>query len=110
MTKEYIEREAAIEAVQNHFDDGGFDGYTEGQLMMTRICAIPASDVVEVVRCADCKYSIMHQFPFSYEKVLACHDPHGVMIRSVQPTHFCAYGERKEGEAETKLKEGHEDV
>lgn len=47
---DYISREAARHAIQNHFDDGGFNGYTEGQLMMTRINAIPAADVVEMKR------------------------------------------------------------
>lgn len=45
---DYISREAAQDSVQKHFDDGGFDGYTDGQLMMTRIRDIPAADVVEV--------------------------------------------------------------
>ena len=61
MVGDYISREAAIKAVQNHFDDGGFDEYAEGQLMMTRICAIPAANVVEVRhgrwingRCSEC--------------------------------------------------------
>lgn len=65
---DFISREAAQNAVQKHFDDGGFDGYTDGQLMMTRICDIPASDVAPVRQgrwyldngcafCSECKNS-----------------------------------------------------
>ena len=61
------------------------------------IVEAPAADVVAVVRCLECKHSIMHKFPYNYEKVLACNDPHGVTIRAVKPMHFCSYGERKDG-------------
>lgn len=70
-----------------------WDGHTEADA--TRLLSLP--DVVAVVRCRDCKHSIMHKFPYNYEKVLACNDPHGVTIRAVKPMHFCSYGERKDG-------------
>lgn len=84
MVGDYISREAAIKAVQNHFDDGGFDGYAEGQLMMTRICAIPAADVVEVVRCGDCIRKDI------------CRTSN-VWAVSPDDNWFCADGERKDG-------------
>lgn len=89
---EYIEREAAIETFEQAFDNNW-----EVSGTLDRIRAIPAADVVEVVRCRECKHSIMHKFPYNYEKVLACNDPHGVTIRAVKPMHFCSYGERKDG-------------
>lgn len=72
---------------------------------MQEIIDAPAADVVEVVRCRECKHSIMHKFPYNYEKVLACNDPHGVTIRAVKPMHFCSYGERKDGGQEPPKEE-----
>ena len=65
---------------------------------MDRIKAIPAADVVEVVRCKNCKHSLGYKFPYNYERVLACNDPHGMTIKAVNPMHFCSYGERKGGQ------------
>ena len=47
MAKEYIEREDAKRAIQRALNDG--TGYGEA------LNALPAADVVEVVRCKDCK-------------------------------------------------------
>ena len=53
-----------------------------------RVSAIPAADVVPVVRCKDCKH----------------YDIGGSCIicgfQSRKPDDFCSYGERKEGGAE----------
>lgn len=65
----------------------------------TKIILEDASDcdVVEVVRCRECKHSLGYKFPYNYERVLACNDPRGMTIKAVSPMHFCSYGERKEG-------------
>lgn len=47
----------------------------------------PAADVVEVVRCKDCKH-----FRFS-DMYGECSQAH---IRLVKPDGFCSYGERKD--------------
>lgn len=53
----------------------------------------PAADVVEVVRCKDCKYGdtgtdeIGRQF---YKCI-------GIHYGGVSPTDYCSYGERKDG-------------
>lgn len=88
---EYISREAAL------IEIGDADDTMDAE---RRVWAIPAADVVEVVRCGECKHSIMHKFQYNYEKVLACNDPHGVTIRAVKPMHFCSYGKRKDGDGE----------
>ena len=46
--KEYIEREAAINAV--------FEAYADGRSAYIALEAIPAADVVPVVRCGECAY------------------------------------------------------
>lgn len=82
--------------------------YAEDAITMKGVAILnnfPAADVVEVVRCRECKHSIMHKFPYNYEKVLACNDPHGVTIRAVKPMHFCSYGERKDGGQEPPKEE-----
>lgn len=51
-----------------------------------------------VVLCSECEHRLMHKFPYNYEKVLTCNDPHCATIRAVNPMHFCSYGKHKEGE------------
>ena len=47
----------------------------------------PTVDAVEVVRCLDCKWAYRDPYSGCYY----CHE------RQVQSTHFCSYGERKDG-------------
>lgn len=44
----HISLKAAKNAVQKHFDNGGFNGYVDAQKMLGMIYAIPIADVVEV--------------------------------------------------------------
>lgn len=37
---EYIKKEDVMQAVQDHFDQGGFGSYQDGQDMMRRITAL----------------------------------------------------------------------
>lgn len=46
--KAYIARVEAFGVVQDHFQQGGFKSYKDGQKCMDRIKDIPAADVVEV--------------------------------------------------------------
>lgn len=48
IARAYILRGEAYSALQEHFTEGGFKDYTDGQKCMDRIKAIPAADVVEV--------------------------------------------------------------
>ena len=45
----------------------------------------------ELVRCKDCKFALVED-----PQKLAC--TKSVNWRAVEPTHFCSYGERREGE------------
>ena len=49
MAKEYIEREAAFNAIVNNYD-------TDAQLR--DLDSIPAADVRPVVRCKDCRFCV----------------------------------------------------
>ena len=72
---DYISRQAAIEAV------------AWWKISPIVLSPIPAADVVEVVRCKDCKY----------------YEPNGVCANinflSVNPNDFCSYAERTEAGA-----------
>lgn len=50
----------------------------------------PSADVVEVVRCKDCKYNAFKQ----PNDTIHCHRDFVCVFR--KPTDFCSYGERKE--------------
>lgn len=81
---DYIDREAAIKAVN-----------WQSAITMTRaamtyaIKSIPAADVVEVVRCRDCKH---------YDRDECYHPRHEKHLQSIfqSPDDFCSYGERRE--------------
>ena len=85
--KEYIEREAAIEAAKKshlYFD------------IKPIINSIPAADVRPVVSCCDCKHFQVNVSPSGYL-------PQGVpewecryWCRPTDPTDFCSYGEKRE--------------
>lgn len=98
MPKEYIEREAILDAIaEGH---GKRNDTQEGTAIEIwgEIKKIPAADVVEVVRCKDCKHLTVHnsQTLYAYcEKTKYRFEPFQTDTR----THFCSYGERKdEGE------------
>ena len=86
---EYIEKQAAIDAINC---DITITGRQNAELVAAtigtfadRIKAIPAADVVQVVRCKDCLF-------FTTEK--SCCRPEGLI--KAREDAFCSYGERKE--------------
>lgn len=52
---DYIKREDAIEIIARHDETNGTVKVFSGRLVNGLLSAIPAADVVEVVRCKDCK-------------------------------------------------------
>ena len=79
---DYIKREDAINMVRNTFA-----GMTTDTLEL-RINDIPSADVVQVIRCKDCKYSRNDElWHMRWCKGL-----------TVKDEHFCADGERKNNE------------
>ena len=114
MAKEYIEREALKEDLKESYDRlrAIYDSLTydedkqicAGQLTtfteaILRVKDAPAADVVEVVRCKDCKYSGMYCFGTSKEETLACleteEDGFIRFATSVKADDYCSRGERK---------------
>ena len=86
MAKEYIEREAAIEAIMSDPPDAHYPSW-----YIDRIKTLSAADVAPVVRCEDCLYST--------ERYGHLECIHGVSYRNTwnKPDFFCPYGDRKEG-------------
>lgn len=82
---EYIEREAVVKLREEFWKDR----CDYMAVRVTNIMNIPAADVVEVVRCKDCKHLM---FSDMYGE---CSQAHMGIVR---PDDFCSYGERKDGE------------
>ena len=90
MTKEYIEREAVIKTILRqppvpHYPEWYYRDVKE----------IPAADVVEVVRCKDCKHAKMH-IDIIGDPHLFCCNGRSIYRIKVDLDDFCSYGERKE--------------
>ena len=86
---DYIKREDAIEVVSRLSDKDDLE-YLSVDALYDEIDRIPTADVVEVVRCRDCKY--------------CCHDLNGMLVcnsnQRVPPFYtdhdfYCAHGERR---------------
>ena len=99
--REYIEREAARLAYEkslandNHRIEGASAIHRQEHRHILHILEkLPAADVVEVVRCCDCKYcetvihSVVDEPKWFCTRMVRAFD--------VDPTSFCSYGERKE--------------
>lgn len=97
--KEYIEREAVLMLCQDFIDsheDGSWrwvNAVTDKDIMN-----IPAADVVEVVRCKDCKYA--HYWygndNIGNTKYLCHYIEYDTFYPDVFVDDFCSRGERRE--------------
>lgn len=84
---EYIERETLISALESEFEDN--------EHCRLFVSEIPTADVVEVVRCKDCKHCKL-QYPVKAKGEEAIEGYYCYFNREyVKPTHYCSYGERK---------------
>lgn len=98
--KEYIEREAALTTLREELTIG-FGMFTEEQndfidkglkIAIGDIKRLPAADVVEVVRCKECK----HYETSDWDGEILCGCNHQSGLKDVEPNAHCSYGERKE--------------
>ena len=93
--KEYIEREAVLAymsevkaACISNFEDEA-SAVIAGMIGEIKDDEIPAADVVEVVRCKDCKYRKTEDCAMFYE--CNCGEQHTWETDN----DFCSYGERR---------------
>lgn len=99
--KEYITKDRAKQFVCGHCNEVCSEEPCEPSACdwMVFIDKEPAADVVEVVRCKDCKYSGMYCFGTSKEETLACleteEDGFIRFATSVKADDYCSRGERK---------------
>ncbi len=64
-------------------------------VVLEEIDNAPTDDVVEVVRCKDCKY--LYCFSAIDRRFYCRHYPHGLEgINIVEDNPYCSYGERRE--------------
>ena len=87
----YIDADVLIRKIQ--------DGHKFGSLTITELISeCPTADVVEVVRCKDCKY-ICHYTDGHLEcRLLADLKPIPTTYCTMNADDFCSYGERREDE------------
>lgn len=96
MSKEYIEREKALEKVieVKHHDPELSGVVLHRYIKEIDLKDIPAADVVEVVRCRDCKW--YSELACGERELLGsqgwCNE---VMARPMPSNGFCSFGERK---------------
>ena len=82
MAKEYIEREAAYNAIVCNYD-------TDEQLR--DLDAIPAADVIPVVRCGECKHCVEHYDTDGNVPYWVCKE----WDSGTDYDGYCHYGEKK---------------
>ena len=104
---EYIEREALLKDIKESVVFTVRDGRPSAEIrgankIIDRIKSAPATDVVEVVRCEDCKYSEpinRNISPYKYFReecvVCRCGSVVGDEPMVYLPNHFCSYGRKR---------------
>lgn len=98
--KEYIERSELIRYVERQrviIKDGTSVAEAmriQGHAFRRAVESCPTADVVEVVRCRDCKYGEPKTCPITGVELLICR--HRCVNSAVEKDHFCSYGERRE--------------
>ena len=92
---EYIEREAAIDAVTEVYYNTP-DVNLSGEKFEAAINGILAADVAPVVRSKDCKHYLIAD-EFEGGKRYMCEVNHFSYINSDGDVRYCSYGERKDG-------------
>lgn len=84
--KEYVEKESLAKHIDNSF------GEISTPFVVKEIRNFPVSDVVEVVRCKDCKYLSLEWIGDDLEYICKC----GSAMINITPNSYCSYGKRSE--------------
>ena len=93
MTKEYISRDEMIEQTKARIVLGAPKFNTGLEAAIEVATSIPAADVVEVVRCGQCKYCVEHYDTDGNAPYWTCKE----WDSGTDYDGYCHYGERKEG-------------
>ena len=87
---EYIGRDKLLKTINENVAEAHNERCVQ---LLEAILNAPTADVVEVVRCKDCKYKMTANF--CGEILIGCSNPSG--LADVCADGFCSYGERREG-------------
>lgn len=94
---EYIEREAAIDAIMKvYVRTAGYKGRERVFEAEEAVHRLPVADVVPVVRCKDCKHFNFEHMECENEAVSTDHEGGASYSLNFYLDDFCSYGERKE--------------
>lgn len=100
---EYIEREKAFKLIkeQKEKETGAYSkGRNKGLIIAGSIInnkeVLPTADVVEVVRCKDCKYSEVADNGIIHNKIYCLQPAPIKQIVETEENRFCSYGERRD--------------
>ena len=96
MNEEYIKKEDAIAVIDRCRERLQGNGSTY-EFMLEMIADIPLADVVEVVRCRECKYKELMDEGVTKYYYCALEDRPNRQW-SVDDTDYCSWGERKDNE------------
>lgn len=97
-TNDYINRGKAINAVHQRIKQIGYNNDPYILSIRQAVIDVPATDVVEVVRCKDCKYYEIYELKSDgtddrrYKPSVCVKEKYAVHRK---PDWFCADGERK---------------
>ena len=90
----YVEKEKVLEIAKDKYYSDFHKSMADLTSLRELLEDTPAADVVEVVRCKDCKYAFHHPLGYIY-----CHrDGRNAYEMVFKKDSFCSYGERKDGE------------
>lgn len=99
MAKEYIERDALLKRMEERLaalrrEYGDYDHYTDGfEEGCVAVEDATAADVVEVVRCRDCKHRGTDECIFHIKG-----EPADEELLAKLDNDFCSYGERRDSD------------
>ena len=99
---DYIDREKFAERIKHSpaFKNLGFEGEFLQGVVLDLLSNAPTADVVEVVRCRNCKHAYFrYNTKDTLQEIYACKKrPTGRTHKKVSGDFFCKHGQRKEGD------------
>nr|DAH27053.1 MAG TPA: hypothetical protein [Caudoviricetes sp.] len=94
---EYIEREAAIDAIMKvYVRTSGYKARERVFEAEEAVHRLPVADVAPVVRCKDCKHFNFEHMECENEAVSTDHEGGASYSLNFYLDDFCSYGQRKE--------------
>lgn len=90
---EYIMKEQVIELLHYNSDE-------KCAAIIADVEELEPADVVEVVRCKDCKHRVVDEIVLSLSSRPETAEVCGIGVSGCLPGFYCGHGEKKDGEEE----------